>query len=76
MFGKRRVILILLTLLVMGSVLCALSATVVPLIVGRGLQGWAWESFPWASRCSAIPSRHDASARRSPSSAPLWASEP
>ena len=39
MFGKRRVILILLTLLVTGSVLCALSVTVAPLIVGRGLQG-------------------------------------
>ncbi|GAA2078183.1 MFS transporter [Microbacterium hatanonis] len=39
MYGKRRVALVLLMILVAGSVICALSPTVVPLIIGRGLQG-------------------------------------
>lgn len=39
MYGKRRVALVLLLLMVAGSVLAALSQTVVPLIIGRGLQG-------------------------------------
>jgi len=39
MFGKRRMILILITPLVIGSVLCALSSSVLPMIVGRGMQG-------------------------------------
>ncbi|MFT4051204.1 MAG: MFS transporter [Microbacterium sp.] len=39
MFGKRRVALSLLVLLVLGSVIAALSPTVAPLIIGRGLQG-------------------------------------
>lgn len=40
MFGKRRVILVLLGVLALGSVVCALSTSVVPLIVGRALQGF------------------------------------
>lgn len=39
MFGKRRVALVLLLVLVAGSVVAALSPTVGFLIVGRGLQG-------------------------------------
>jgi MFS family permease len=39
MYGKRRVMLILLLLLVAGSIVCALSATLVPIIIGRVLQG-------------------------------------
>jgi MFS family permease len=39
MYGKRRVGLVLLALLIAGSVTAAMAATVVPLIVGRGLQG-------------------------------------
>lgn len=39
MFGKRRIALVLLALLVAGSVLAAATSTVVPMIVGRGLQG-------------------------------------
>ncbi|WRZ02933.1 MFS transporter [Streptomyces sp. NBC_00385] len=39
MFGKRRMLLVSLTPLVAGSVVCALSSSVVPMIVGRGLQG-------------------------------------
>lgn len=39
MYGKRRVALVLLALLVAGSVVSAFSETVGPLIIGRGLQG-------------------------------------
>lgn len=39
MYGKRRVALVLLGMLVAGSVVCAFSTTVGPLIIGRGLQG-------------------------------------
>ncbi len=39
MYGKRRIALSLLGVLMFGSVVAALSSTVVPLIVGRGLQG-------------------------------------
>ena len=39
MYGKRRVALVLLALLIAGSVIAAFSTTVGPLIVGRALQG-------------------------------------
>ncbi|MBI5734364.1 MAG: MFS transporter [Mycolicibacterium neoaurum] len=39
MYGKRRVALILLAVLMLGSAVAALSPTVLPLIIGRGLQG-------------------------------------
>jgi MFS family permease len=39
MFGKRRIAIVLLGLLIAGSVVAALSPTVVPLIIGRALQG-------------------------------------
>lgn len=39
MFGKRRISLVLLGLLIAGSVVAALSPTVMPLIIGRALQG-------------------------------------
>jgi MFS family permease len=39
MFGKRRIALVLLGLLIAGSVVAALAPTVVPLIIGRALQG-------------------------------------
>ncbi|MGM7677660.1 MFS transporter [Microbacterium sp. A94] len=46
MFGKRRIALVLLALLVAGSVLAALSTTVGPMIVGRGLQGMGTGVIP------------------------------
>jgi MFS family permease len=46
MYGKRRVALILLSLLIAGSVIAALSPTVVPLIVGRALQGTGMGVIP------------------------------
>ncbi|MFE4593307.1 MFS transporter [Streptomyces laurentii] len=39
MFGKRRLLLASTAPLVVGSVVCALSSAVVPMIIGRGLQG-------------------------------------
>lgn len=39
MYGKRRVVLALLVILVIGSVIAALSTSIFGLIVGRGLQG-------------------------------------
>ncbi|MET8844762.1 MFS transporter [Streptomyces rubiginosohelvolus] len=39
MYGKRRMLLLSLVPLVIGSVVCALSSAVVPMIAGRGLQG-------------------------------------
>lgn len=46
MYGKRRVALVLLATLVAGSVVAALSPTVVPLIIGRGLQGLGMGVIP------------------------------
>ena len=39
LYGKRRIMLICSVVLVVGSVVCALSDTVVPMVLGRGLQG-------------------------------------
>ncbi|MBC7518211.1 MAG: MFS transporter [Microbacteriaceae bacterium] len=39
MFGKRRILMILIVLMIAGSVLSALSNTVIPMIAGRVLQG-------------------------------------
>lgn len=46
MFGKRRMLLISLVLLTAGSVVSALSTTLVPLVVGRALQGLASGVIP------------------------------
>ncbi|UYO97375.1 MFS transporter [Microbacterium sp. M28] len=39
MYGKRRVVVVLLALLVAGSLIAALSGSIVGVIIGRGLQG-------------------------------------
>lgn len=39
MYGKRRMLLVSLVPLILGSVVCALSSAVIPMIAGRGLQG-------------------------------------
>jgi MFS family permease len=39
MYGKQRIVLVLLGILAVGSVVCALSSTVIPMIIGRALQG-------------------------------------
>ncbi|WP_328416269.1 MFS transporter [Streptomyces violaceus] len=46
MFGKRRLLLVSVVLLVAGSVVCALSDSLVPMIVGRTLQGLAAAVVP------------------------------
>ncbi|MDJ0333920.1 MFS transporter [Salinibacterium sp. G-O1] len=39
MFGKRRILLLLLAILVGGSIICAISSTLIPLVIGRAFQG-------------------------------------
>ena len=39
MYGKRRIMLLLLAILVGGSIICAISFSLVPLIIGRVFQG-------------------------------------
>ncbi|WP_309049202.1 MFS transporter [Streptomyces sp.] len=46
LIGKRRMLLVCGVPLVIGSVVCALSSTVVPMIVGRGLQGMGMGMVP------------------------------
>ncbi|PWI16367.1 MFS transporter [Streptomyces sp. Act143] len=46
MFGKRRMLLISVVMLVAGSVVCALSDSLIPMIVGRALQGLASGVIP------------------------------
>lgn len=41
MFGKRRMLLVSILMLIAGSVVCALSDSLVPMIIGRALQGLA-----------------------------------
>lgn len=45
-FGKRRMLLVCSVPLVVGSVVCALADSVVPMIVGRGLQGMGMGMVP------------------------------
>ncbi len=46
MYGKRRVLLASLSLMVLGSVVCGLSQELVPMVVGRALQGGAVGVIP------------------------------
>ncbi|MFD7714067.1 MFS transporter [Streptomyces sp. NPDC059785] len=46
LIGKRRMLLACAVPLVIGSVVCALSSSVVPMIVGRGLQGMGMGMVP------------------------------
>ncbi|MFF1637063.1 MFS transporter [Streptomyces sp. NPDC058246] len=46
MYGKKRVLLASLVPLVLGSVVCALSSSVIPMIAGRGLQGMGMGVVP------------------------------
>ncbi|OEV31834.1 MFS transporter permease, partial [Streptomyces nanshensis] len=46
LIGKRRMLLICAVPLVAGSVVCALSSSVLPMIVGRGLQGMGMGMVP------------------------------
>ncbi|OZM69962.1 MFS transporter [Amycolatopsis antarctica] len=46
MYGKRRMLLFSLVMLIAGSVLCALSYSLAPMVVGRALQGLAAGVIP------------------------------
>ena len=46
MFGKRRMLLVSIVLLISGSVVCALGDSLVPMIIGRALQGLAAGVIP------------------------------
>jgi len=46
MFGKRRILLLSLAAMVVGSVLCAIGDTLVVVVVGRALQGLAMGAIP------------------------------
>jgi MFS family permease len=46
MYGKRRMLLFSLAVLVAGSVLCALATSLVPMVAGRALQGLAAGVIP------------------------------
>jgi MFS family permease len=46
LLGKRRMLLVCAVPLVAGSVVCALASSVVPMIVGRGLQGMGMGMVP------------------------------
>ncbi|MFI0352761.1 MFS transporter [Actinomadura sp. 9N407] len=39
MYGKRRMLLVCASLLIVGSVICALSSSLIPMITGRAVQG-------------------------------------
>lgn len=46
LYGKQRMMLICASVLVVGSVVCALATSVAPMIVGRGLQGVGMGMIP------------------------------
>ncbi|QIX28760.1 MFS transporter [Nocardioides sp. JQ2195] len=46
LYGKRRLMLVCAASLIVGSAVCALAASVVPMIVGRGLQGIGMGMIP------------------------------
>lgn len=46
MFGKRRMLIASLAMMVVGSTVCALSSSLVPLVIGRTLQGAAVGAIP------------------------------
>ncbi|WP_063727765.1 MFS transporter [Streptomyces sp. RTd22] len=46
MFGKRRMLMVALTLLVVGSLTCAVTSELVVMVVGRAIQGGAMGAVP------------------------------
>ncbi|WP_050799871.1 MFS transporter [Streptomyces himastatinicus] len=46
MFGKRRMLMVALTLLVVGSLTCAVTSELVVMVVGRAIQGGAMGAIP------------------------------
>jgi MFS family permease len=64
MFGKRRTLLGVLVLMVVGAVVSALSDSLLPMIVGRALQGTAMGAIPLGISLmrDLLPHRHRAAA--------------
>lgn len=60
MYGKRRVIIVLMALLIVGSVIAAMSGSIVGVIIGRALQGGVTGVIPLgiAIMRDILPSRH------------------
>jgi len=46
LYGKRRLILVSLGLMVLGSLVCGLTSSLVPMVTGRALQGFAMGAIP------------------------------
>lgn len=46
MYGKRRMLLVGLAVLLVGSVICAVTSSLVPMVVGRTLQGFSSSVIP------------------------------
>ncbi|MDJ0340260.1 MULTISPECIES: MFS transporter [unclassified Streptomyces] len=46
MYGKRRILLFSLSLLVVGSLICAFTTSLLPMVIGRALQGGAMGVIP------------------------------
>jgi len=46
LYGKRRFVLVSLGLMVLGSLLCAVTSSLVPMVAGRALQGFAMGAIP------------------------------
>ncbi|WP_431924478.1 MFS transporter [Amycolatopsis tucumanensis] len=46
MYGKRRMMLVALSLQVAGSLVCGLTTALLPMMIGRGLQGFAIGAIP------------------------------
>ncbi len=62
LYGKRRVLLVSVAVLVTGSVVSALANSLVPMVVGRGLQGCAMGVIPLGTASCATFSLLNASA--------------
>jgi MFS family permease len=75
MYGKRRIVLVLLATLVVGSVIAAVSTGLIWLIVGRALQGAVTGVIPLGISILRTCSTKTASIPPSPSSVRLSASE-
>ena len=52
MFGAKRILIACAVLLTVGSLIAALTTSLIPLTIGRAPQGFGARSFPLASACS------------------------
>ena len=52
LYGKRLMLMVCAGFLTAGSLICALSHSLVPLVIGRGVTGYRWPPFRSASASS------------------------